>query len=234
MIGRLRDGVEFARRARRPLPDAFWGGVYVALSFTVLAGFVVLGHQLAVLAAAARGDIGAPSFERTTDRVRSGANAALVTLAYGVPPLAALGVVATRVVSFPSGLVPTVSVTPVDAAVAVVAAPLPVLLVPPALLAYHESGRLGAAFAPSAFRPLASGRYLGVALGVAVVAVAVVPLLALGTAFTYGSLIVLVPFILFSLFTVLNYALGTAYGEAVGDLDPAERGSFGFEDEPEF
>ncbi|MFB6302657.1 MAG: DUF4013 domain-containing protein, partial [Haloferacaceae archaeon] len=229
---RFRDAAGFLRRSEDPLRTLFWGGVYVALSPFVVPGLVVAGYQLDVLAAAADGDKAPPPLGPKRRYAVRGIRAVLITALYSVVPLAAVAAVVARSVRFGSGLVPAVSVAPVDAVTGVVAAYAPFLLVPAALVAYARADRLSAAFSPSAIiRPLSGWRYLAATVATFVFAVVLLVFLPVATVLTYGSMIVVVPFLLFYAHFTAGYVVGTAYGEAVGDIEPGTTGQVSFAEE---
>lgn len=232
MLGRFRDAAGFLRRSESPLRTLFWGGVYVAGTPFVVPGLLVAGYQLEVLAAAADGETAPPPLAPKRRYAVRGIRVVLIGALYAAVPLAVLGAVVERSVRFGSGLVPAVSVAPADAAVGLLAAYLPFLLVPSALVAYARAGRASAALSPAAVaRPLSGWRYPASTVVVFLFAVAVLLALPVGTVLTYGSLLVVVPFLLFYAHFTAGYVVGTGYGEAVGDIEPGAAGRVGFEDE---
>ncbi|MFB6281694.1 MAG: DUF4013 domain-containing protein [Haloferacaceae archaeon] len=231
MPGRFRDAAGFLRRSESPLRTLFWGGVYVAGAPFVVPALLVAGYQLEVLAAAAAGDRAPPPLAPKRRYAVRGLGVVLIAALYAAVPTAALGVVVARSVRFGAGLVPAVSVAPADAAVGLVAAYLPFLLVPSALVAYARADRPSAAFSPAAVaRPLGGWHYPAATVLVFAFAVALGVVLPVATVLTYGSLLVVVPFLLFYALFTAGYVVGTGYGEAVGDVDPGAAGRLPFED----
>ncbi|MFB6080704.1 MAG: DUF4013 domain-containing protein [Haloferacaceae archaeon] len=195
----------------------------------VVPALLLAGYGCEVLAAAAGGERAPPPLAWKRRYAVRGIPVVLIAGLYSAVPLAAVAAVIARSVRFGDGLVPAVSVAPVDAVTGLVAAYAPFLLVPSALLAYARAERLRAAVSPAAVaRPLVAGRYLVATASVFAMAVAILVFVPVATVLTYGSLLIVIPFLLFYAGFTASYVVGTAYGEAVGDVEPeTDRIEFG-------
>lgn len=230
MFTRLRDAADFTRRGDNPLRDLFVGGVLLTFSLSILPAAVLTGYQLDVLSTAARGGQRLPTIDSYRRAAARGGRALIVSLVYAGSPLVLLGYLAATMIQPSPGLLPSVSLDLPRILLGLAAALVPFLLVPPALISYIDTDRLMAAFDLRAvLRPLASPRYLLAAAQTFVLTIGMFTFIIIGSVLTYGSLILVSPFLIVYTFTVANYLLGTAYGEAVNDIDPRDRGELGFE-----
>lgn len=229
---RLREAVQFTRQGRATIRQVFVGGFLVATWWAILPAAAVAGFLVEMLDTTASGRFEAPTFDDWAGLVVAGGPALVVTLCYAALPLAGLAWAVTQTVSLPtSGYVPAVSVSPIAVAVAVGCALFLAASVPTAATAYARERRLVAAFSPGHLLPvLGDPVYLGTALAVAVIGVVLAVLTTLVVFLTFGSALLVAPLILFYYLVLACYAVGTAYGEAVGDVHPTDRGPTQFDE----
>lgn len=230
-LTRLREAVRFTRHGPATLRQVFVGGLLVAGSLAVLPAAVVAGYLVEVLDTGASGGSDPPVFGQWSALISTGWPALLIAACYGIVPLVGLGLVARRVIHLPaSGIVPQVTIAPVDVALSIGCAVVLLALVPAAVTAYARERRIRAAFdLGQLWTVLTDGSYLFAVTLVFLLGVATLVVTGVALLFTYGSAVLLAPLLVFYILVVACYVIGSAYGEAIGDISAADRGPTEFE-----
>ena len=231
-ITMIQDALEYPRTGDDWTKTVLIGGILSILGVLVVPTVLVLGYLVRVLERTMHGDDQPPKFDEWSDMFVDGVKAFAITLAYGLVP-AAVGaaVVVGGVLSFSavggagaggaaaSGV--GVAVVVVGGLLALVLGLLAAYVVPAAIAAFAETGRIGSAFSVAALRPaLTSGTYatawvvaFAVVVGAGLVAGALNAIPVIG--FVVGG------FVGFYAGVAAYYVVGHAWGEH-RQLEPAE------------
>lgn len=228
---RLREAVQFTRHGHETLRQLFTGGLLIAIWWLGLPAAIVAGYLVRVLRITATGRAHLPVFDEWSDLMRIGARALGIGIIYAAIPTICLLAVAVRSVTWTSGTgLPTFEIAPFDAIVGLVSVFALLVTVPAAIVTYAHDRRVAAAFDPGRLWPLISARQYLLAVGLLGLLGAVTGVFTiLATVLTYGSALLLSPLILFYVFVIMGYVLGTAYGETMGDLTAETRGPAEFD-----
>jgi hypothetical protein len=167
----IQDALDYPRTGDDWTKTVLIGGILSLLGVLVIPTILVLGYLVRVLKRTMRGDDYPPVFDEWGDMFVDGTKAFAITLAYGlVPAVVAAAVVLGGVLSFSvvggsgaggataggAGVVVVVLGGLLALALGLLAA----YVVPAAIAAFAETGRIGSAFSVAALRPvLTSGTY---------------------------------------------------------------------------
>ena len=228
----IQDALDYPRTGDDWTKTVLIGGILSLLAVLVVPTVLVLGYLVRVLERTMHGDDHPPEFDEWGDMFVDGLKAFAITLAYGLVPAAvAAAVVVGGILSFSvvggsgaggataggAGVVVVV----VGSLLALALGLLAAYVIPAAIAAFAETGRIGTAFSPAHLRPaLTSGTYatawvvafaVVVAAGLVAGALNAIPVIG----FVIGG------FIGFYAAVTAYYLVGHAWGEH-RQLEPAE------------
>jgi len=228
----IRDALAYPRTGDDWPTTVLIGGILSLLGMLVVPTILVLGYLVRVLDRTMHGDEHLPDFDDWGELLVDGVQAFAVTLAYGfVPAVVAAVVVGGGILSFTVVEGPEAGGTALDGfGIAVLAAGsllafvlglLAAYVVPAAVAAFAETGRVAAAFSISDLRPvLTSGTYatawlsaFAILVGAGLLASAVNAIPVVG--FVVGG------FVGFYAVVAAYHLVGLAWGEH-RELEPAE------------
>lgn len=224
MLKIFKDAFGFTLRSNNLLRTVFVHGLLLTFSVSVLPLILVFGYQYDVFIAAFEGRKKLPRLRLSRQKAVQGGKILLITIAYGFVPTLIILYIISRTFKPGRGLLPVVTGDILLLIIGCLAVFIPMLLLPHAFSSYATKGRLTAAFRLSDIGvPLHDSSYWKSVILVELAIILGCLFIILCILLTFGSFLLVSPFAISYIWILNSYVLGTAYGEAIGKLDPEDR-----------